>query len=152
MKMFQSKKNYDLKTWYLETCRNFTSCTFKALALKGEVVIAKYLVYFCNLVVVETSIINIKYEIVHKKPIDVLHLVWKSNHKKSTLRNENQKIPHDKLHLQCILNSSTNKARFTLWPSKLRGRGIEWPNFVKRPKKRGENSQQNMVSGVFGQA
>jgi hypothetical protein len=27
------------------------------------------------------------------------------------------------------------KGRFTLWPSKSRGRAIEWPNFVESPKK-----------------
>jgi hypothetical protein len=36
--------------------------------------------------------------------------------------------------LACII-------RFTLWPSKLRGRGIEWPNFVESLKKWAENGQ-----------
>jgi hypothetical protein len=32
------------------------------------------------------------------------------------------------------------KGRFTLWLSKSRGSGIEWPNFVESPKKWAENS------------
>jgi hypothetical protein len=28
-----------------------------------------------------------------------------------------------------------DKGHFTLWLSKSRGRGIEWPNFVESPKK-----------------
>ena len=31
------------------------------------------------------------------------------------------------------------KGRFTLWPSKPRGRGSEWPNFVESPMKWAEN-------------
>jgi hypothetical protein len=31
------------------------------------------------------------------------------------------------------------EGRFTLWPSKLRGCGIKWPNFVESPKKWAEN-------------
>jgi hypothetical protein len=34
----------------------------------------------------------------------------------------------------------TARSRFTLWPSKSRGRGIEWSNFVKSPKKWAENT------------
>ena len=30
---------------------------------------------------------------------------------------------------------SNTKGHFTLWPSKSRGRAIEWPNFVESPKK-----------------
>jgi len=33
-----------------------------------------------------------------------------------------------------------NHGCFTLWPSKSRGRGIEWPNFVESPKKWAENN------------
>jgi hypothetical protein len=33
------------------------------------------------------------------------------------------------------------EGRFTLWPSKLRGRGIEWSNFVESSKKWAENKQ-----------
>jgi hypothetical protein len=33
------------------------------------------------------------------------------------------------------------KGRFTLWPSKSKGGGIEWPNFVDSPKKWAENNQ-----------
>jgi hypothetical protein len=44
------------------------------------------------------------------------------------------------------------KGRFTLWPWKSRGRGIEWPNFVENPKEWAENSQYNIVIGAFGRA
>jgi hypothetical protein len=34
----------------------------------------------------------------------------------------------------------------------LRGRGIEWPNFVESPNKWAENSQYNIGIGAFGRA
>jgi hypothetical protein len=40
---------------------------------------------------------------------------------------------HD--HESRPLPTVTNQGRFTLWPSKSRGRAIEWPNFVESPKK-----------------
>jgi hypothetical protein len=37
--------------------------------------------------------------------------------------------------MSCLYRRRVTKGRFTLWPSKSRGRAIEWPNFVESPKK-----------------
>jgi hypothetical protein len=45
-----------------------------------------------------------------------------------------------KLDPYSVENTTFTKG-FTLLPSKSRGRGIEWPNFVECLKERAENSQ-----------
>jgi hypothetical protein len=46
------------------------------------------------------------------------------------------------------------KGHFTLWPSKSRGRGIEWLNVVESPKKWVANSHpiKYIRIGAFGRA
>jgi hypothetical protein len=44
------------------------------------------------------------------------------------------------------------EGRFTLWPSKSRAHGIEWPNFVESPMKWVENSHQHIGIGASGRA